>query len=36
MIDNLLINPNFNKVNPYTKVDTANGMPINDLELLSL
>ena len=34
MIDNLLINPNFNKVNPYTKVDTANGMPINDLRLV--
>ena len=34
MIDNLLINPNFNKVNPYTKVDTANGMPINDLRVV--
>ena len=28
MLDNLLINSSFNKVNPYTKVDTANGMPI--------
>ena len=24
------------EVNPYTKVDTANGMPINILELLNL
>ena len=34
MFDNLLINPNFNKVNPYTKVDTANGMPINNLRVV--
>ena len=34
MIDNLLINSNFNKVNPYSKVDTANGMPINDLRVV--
>ena len=34
MLDNLLINPSFNKVNPYTKVDTANGMPINNLRVV--
>lgn len=34
MLDNILINPNFNKVNPYTKVDTANGMPINNLRVV--
>ena len=34
MLDNLLINSSFNKVNPYTKVDTANGMPINDLRVV--
>ena len=34
MFDNLLINSSFNKVNPYTKVDTANGMPINDLRVV--
>ena len=34
MFDNFLINPNFNKVNPYTKVDTANGMPINNLRVV--
>ena len=27
-------NSSFNKVNPYTKVDTANGMPINDLRVV--
>ena len=34
MLDNLLINSSFNKVNPYTKVDTANGMPINNLRVV--
>ena len=34
MLDNLLINHSFNKVNPYTKVDTANGMPINNLRVI--
>ena len=29
MLDNLSISSGFNKVNPYSKVDTANGMPIN-------
>ena len=27
---NLSLTPNYNKVSPYSKVDTANGMPINN------
>ena len=29
MIENLSSLQNFNKVNPFSRVDTANGMPIN-------
>ena len=32
--NNLAFAPNYNKLNPYTKVDTANGMPINDLRVV--
>ena len=34
MFDNLSINSGFNKVNPYSKVDTANGMPINNFRVI--
>ncbi len=34
MLDNLQLNPSFTKVNPYSKVDTANGMPINSLRVV--
>ena len=29
MIENLSSLQNYNKINPFSKVDTANGMPIN-------
>ncbi len=29
MLENLAISSDFSKLNPYSKVDTANGMPIN-------
>ena len=32
--NNLSLTPSFNKVNPYSKVDTANGMPINSLRVV--
>ena len=32
--NNITLNPSFNKVNPYSKVDTANGMPINSLRIV--
>ena len=34
MFENMLLNPSFTKVNPYSKVDTANGMPINNLRVV--
>ena len=34
MLENMLLNPSFTKVNPYSKVDTANGMPINNLRVV--
>ena len=34
MIENLSSLQNFNKVNPYSKVDTANGMPINNYRMV--
>ena len=30
MLENLAISSDFSKLNPYSKVDTANGMPINN------
>ena len=32
--NNVNLNPSFNKINPYSKVDTANGMPINSLRVV--
>jgi len=32
--NNLALAPNYNKLNPYSKVDTANGMPINNLRVI--
>ncbi len=35
MIDgNFSLTPNFNKVNPYSKMDTANGMPISNARVI--
>ena len=34
MIESLSSIQNFNKVNPFSKVDTANGMPINNLRVI--
>ena len=34
MIENILPMQNFNKVNPFSKVDTANGMPINNYRVV--
>ena len=34
MIENILSIQNFNKVNPFSKVDTANGMPINNYRVV--
>ena len=34
MIENLSSLQSYNKVNPFSKVDTANGMPINDLRVV--
>ena len=35
MIENNIIpTQNYNKVNPFSKVDTANGMPINNLRVI--
>ena len=32
--NNITLTSSFNKVNPYSKVDTANGMPINSLRVV--
>ena len=32
--NNLALAPNYNKLNPYTKVDTANGMPIKNFKVV--
>ena len=34
MIESLSSIQNFNKVNPFSKVDTANGMPINNYRVV--
>ena len=34
MIENLSSLQSYNKVNPFSKVDTANGMPINNLRMV--
>ena len=34
MIESLSSIQNFNKVNPFSKVDTANGMPINNYRMV--
>ena len=34
MIENLSSLQNFNKVNPFSRVDTANGMPINNYRMV--
>ena len=34
MIENLSSIQNFNKVNPFSRVDTANGMPINNYRMV--
>ncbi len=34
MIESLSSIQNFNKVNPFSKVDTANGMPINNYRIV--
>ena len=34
MIESLSSTQNFNKVNPFSKVDTANGMPINNYRVV--
>ena len=34
MIESLSSIQNFNKVNPFSKVDTANGMPINNYRMI--
>ena len=34
MIENLSSLQSYNKVNPFSKVDTANGMPINNLRVV--
>ena len=34
MIESLSSLQSFNKVNPFSKVDTANGMPINNLRVV--
>ena len=35
MIESLSSIQNFNKVNPFSKVDTANGMPINNYRVVN-
>ena len=34
MIENLSSLQNYNKINPFSKVDTANGMPINSYRMV--
>ena len=34
MIESLSSIQNFNKVNPFSRVDTANGMPINNYRMV--
>ena len=34
MIESLSSLQNFNKVNPFSRVDTANGMPINNYRMV--
>ena len=34
MVESLSSLQNYNKINPFSKVDTANGMPINNLRVV--
>ena len=36
MIESLSSIQNFNSVNPFSRVDTANGMPINNYRMVEL